>query len=479
MTVHRSLCMIVRDEAEHLRRCLESIDGLFDELILVDTGSADDSKVVAASFGARLFDFRWQDDFSAARNFAKQQARGDWIMWLDADERVEEPSRARLRALLGQVAAQPMACLMRQLSGPRPDGTTLAIDHVRLFPNRSDVNWEGRIHEQLAPSLKRLGYRFQATDIVISHSGYDDPQVLAAKSRRNRALLERQRAECPDDPFTALSLGMELLSAGLPLEAVEPLEQAYAGYDQDDLLYGHLAAEVAHAYRLVGRPADAIRVAQRWPPRLPLGAPLLYQVAAASRELGDLDQAETLLRQLLVLPPPRFLPYGDLGVQGAKGRHLLAGVLWAQGRRDEATMVWRRLTVDEPSCLLGWKGLGIAALEAGDDRLLGLALEQLEAIDGGSIEALILRSQALVGSGELGQARAVLEHAVALAPGETPARLLLAQCLLRDRNHWDAAEQVLAEVLRLEPHNREAQHNLGVLRRRRQTSPTAGSDSCA
>lgn len=77
--------MIVKDEAEHLPRCLESCAGLFDEIVVVDTGSTDDTKEIAQSFGAKVFDFEWCDDFAAARNESLRHATGEWMMWLDAD----------------------------------------------------------------------------------------------------------------------------------------------------------------------------------------------------------------------------------------------------------------------------------------------------------------------------------------------------------------------------------------------------------
>jgi glycosyltransferase involved in cell wall biosynthesis len=97
--------MIVRDEEENLRACLASAADLFDEIVVVDTGSADRTAEVARSFGARLFDFVWVDDFAAARNAALARATGDYAFWLDADDRLEPPQRDRLRALFDALPA--------------------------------------------------------------------------------------------------------------------------------------------------------------------------------------------------------------------------------------------------------------------------------------------------------------------------------------------------------------------------------------
>ena len=99
-----SLTMIVRNEEQNLPRCLESVRGLFDEIVVVDTGSTDRTKEIAAGFGARVFDFAWIDDFAAARNVALDHATGDYAFWLDADDVIEPPERDKLKSLLDTVA---------------------------------------------------------------------------------------------------------------------------------------------------------------------------------------------------------------------------------------------------------------------------------------------------------------------------------------------------------------------------------------
>src|SRR5262249_23051971 len=98
-----SLCMIVRNEEANLPGCLESVADLVDEMVVVDTGSTDRPKGVACRYGARVFDFPWVDHFAAARNESLRHARGRWVFWLDADDRLDEENRARLRTLLAGI----------------------------------------------------------------------------------------------------------------------------------------------------------------------------------------------------------------------------------------------------------------------------------------------------------------------------------------------------------------------------------------
>ena len=152
-----SLTMIVRDEENNLPHCLESVRGIFDEIVVVDTGSKDRTVEIARSFGAGFSSSPWIDDFAAARNEALSHATGDYAFWLDADDVVEPRERENLRALLGRLRAGDQAAyVVRCACDPSPDGTggETVVDHVRLFPLRDDVRWTYRVHEQILPSLR-------------------------------------------------------------------------------------------------------------------------------------------------------------------------------------------------------------------------------------------------------------------------------------------------------------------------------------
>lgn len=162
-----SLCMIVRDEEESLPRALQSVFGLVDEVVVVDTGSSDNTKETAAGMGARVYDFAWEDDFSAARNFAMDQAAGDYVFFLDADEQLSPFHRINLlflKALLSEKT--PVAY---ELSIGRTDVTTdwLIISGlpdnfipqtsaIRIFPRKPDIRFQGRAAETVADSLNVL-----------------------------------------------------------------------------------------------------------------------------------------------------------------------------------------------------------------------------------------------------------------------------------------------------------------------------------
>src|SRR5271165_1242506 len=134
-----SLTMIVRNEGANLPACLSSAADLFDEIIVVDTGSTDRTRDIARDFGARVFDFVWVNDFAAARNAALARAKGDYAFWLDADDVLDPTQRAKLRVLLDGLRAGDQAAYVVRCScdpGPNGDGGQTVVDHIRLFPVR-------------------------------------------------------------------------------------------------------------------------------------------------------------------------------------------------------------------------------------------------------------------------------------------------------------------------------------------------------
>ncbi len=191
-----SLTMIVRDEENNLGRCLESVRDLFNEVVVLDTGSRDRTIEIARSFGARVFDFVWVDDFAAARNAALARAKSDYAFWLDADDLIEPPQRAKLEELLGQLrTGGPMpAFVVRCACDPGPDGAggDTVVDHIRLFPLIEGVRWTYRMHEQILPALKRAGIPVEWTDITVRHTGYADRALRFRKLDRDCRILPRR-----------------------------------------------------------------------------------------------------------------------------------------------------------------------------------------------------------------------------------------------------------------------------------------------
>ncbi len=257
-----SFCMIAKNEAERLSRCLTSVADLVAEMLVVDTGSTDDSKAVAARLGARVVDFPWVDDFSAARNESIRHARGDWIFWLDGDEDLDEVNRQRLRTLFAGLRDEKAAYVMRQVS-ESAGGSSLAVAQVRLFRNDPAIRWDYRVHEQILLSLRRAGHRLDWTDVAIRHWGYQESTLSAAKLERNLRLLRLQQAERPDDPVTLYHLGLALGQQGRVAEAVPLLRRSLERTPPDYSTRPKLYAVLSRGLQRLGQRKEALAVCRQ------------------------------------------------------------------------------------------------------------------------------------------------------------------------------------------------------------------------
>lgn len=228
MTV--SACLIVRDEAARIARCVETVAPYVDEVVVADTGSTDGTAETARRLGARVVEVPWRDDFAAARNAAHHACAHDWVLSVDADERVagdREALRSTLAALDPCVAALSLA--IDEMGGRNPRGMT---QHraVKVY-RRSRGRWEGRVHEQvMADGLPIPAVEVPAGVLRLLHDGYADPETVAAKVGRNLRLAERALADagCYERRVAALlDLGRTQLAAGRT-EGVDTLEDVRA-----------------------------------------------------------------------------------------------------------------------------------------------------------------------------------------------------------------------------------------------------------
>ena len=205
-----SACLIVKNEAQFLDPCLRSLEGLVDEIVVVDTGSTDRTREIAAARGARLHEFRWRDDFAAARNHALDLARGEWILYIDADERVRPASASGLRTQL----ADPWHVAHYVLLHPRPGFTPYW--EMRLFRNDPRIRFRGIIHENIWPGIDAYraarGGRIGRSELVLDHEGYERDQEV--KHRRNLPLLRKALKEDPGKVFSWCHLATIYASLG-------------------------------------------------------------------------------------------------------------------------------------------------------------------------------------------------------------------------------------------------------------------------
>lgn len=193
-----SLCMIVKNEERNLARCIDSTQGLADELIVVDTGSTDRTPAIAAARGARVipFDFT-RVDFAAARNLAIASASGRWILMLDADETLDRASVPMIQTL---IAIDENAGYYLQRRNHTLEDSDPTMDYVvRLFPNRPNYRYRGRVHETVDASILAGGGRLRQTGIRIEHNFALDREARRAKNHWYIDILKEEIAADPSD----------------------------------------------------------------------------------------------------------------------------------------------------------------------------------------------------------------------------------------------------------------------------------------
>jgi tetratricopeptide (TPR) repeat protein len=216
-----SAALIVADEERHLGACLASLDGVVDEVVIADTGSSDATADIARAAGARIFEHPWDGDFARARNAVLDRARGDWILYIDADERLRGVGRDEVSRLL---AGDEVA--FRMLLHPFAHSTPYR--EYRLWRNDPRIRFRGVIHEKVMPAIHAVaaedGRPVGDCALALDHVGYEGDQ--AHKHRRNLPLLRAQLAAEPDNVFNLRHLGVVLAALGEGEEAERVLERA-------------------------------------------------------------------------------------------------------------------------------------------------------------------------------------------------------------------------------------------------------------
>lgn len=203
-----SLCLIARDEERWLPGCLASALPWVDEVVLVDTGSSDRTVAMAQARGARVFHHPWAQDFALHRNQALDQARGDWVLWLDADEELEPASAPLIREVVSQPGIDSVYVEIIHLD---PQGRHAMQVGQKLFRRASGLRFVGRIHERLVhPQGPRPGLR---APIRILHHGFaQGAQALEVKERRNLELLKAWIAQEPQRLDPRIYLAQTLMA---------------------------------------------------------------------------------------------------------------------------------------------------------------------------------------------------------------------------------------------------------------------------
>jgi len=400
-----SACLIVKDEQASIGRCLESLKGVADEIVVGDTGSTDATKAIASSLGAVVVDIPWEEHFAKARNAALEHCSGDWVLWLDADEEWVGDGEALHEELAGAGSVDGLLVTISNVEG---DGTELRTHHpaVRLF--RRGLRWEGRIHEQVVLPGEGWALTKPCRSGTISHYGYMR-EVLSSRNKLERNL--RLATLGLEDANGAVETARCHLDVGRSLYALKRFDEALE----------HLAQAAKSPQPTVARRAmhvavrtclskGDLRTAAAWTAKLrrmsakPLLADILTAEIAYRARLFE-QTIEILERtELPALDEDNFLH------QPSETAGMLAGSYRSLGKPAEAFAALLGPLAAEGVC-----PEPVSVLVA-DAQLAGVSLAEIgKAFPAGSLKAYLAQVTRL----EPQQAIEVLEGAWAAHPGDS------------------------------------------------------------
>ena len=363
-----SLSMIVRNEAERLERCLASVAGFVEEMVVLDTGSSDATVAVAERCGAVVHHLPWPGDFAPARNEALRHVRGDWVLVLDADEQLLPEAREPLRRLM----AEPDLLLVNLLRWERGARQSPYSSVSRLFRRHAAMRWSGRYHAMVDDSVLELIRRephwriADCAEPALVHDGYR-PELLASgdKAHRLRQAMERELQQRPGDPYACAKLGSLEVSQGRRARGIALLEQglahcgeAAAAERYELLLHLAIARTPDDPQRAIAHYRQALALPLA--PRLSLGARLnlaglLVETAGAGDSQASLAEAAQLAREAAATAP-------ELGLAWAR----LAQVERCRGDLAAAIGAYQRAIGLDPHQPEWHQNLATAQLLAGD-----------------------------------------------------------------------------------------------------------------
>ena len=442
-----SLCMIVRDEEEMLPRCLEAVAPAVDEIVIVDTGSIDRTMEIARSFGARVIEREWTGSFSDARNVSFDEATGDWLLYLDADEVLVGADVDKLRALTGHTWREAFYFVETNFTGEEDTGGALTHSALRMFRNRPHYRFEGRLHEQIAHHLPAyVPERLEHTGVRIEHYGYlAVVRDTKGKSQRNVELLRAQMAESPPSPFLHFNLGSEYFAAGDSQAALAEYERAWemilAQPDEPHEFTPSLMSRMVKALRACGRADDAIARAAEGLTRFPGFTDLVYDQALAFVELQRRDEAIAHFERCIEMgdAPPRYTSLVGCGTYLPR---ISMAELYLQRGDAAAALPLLQWCIDHHPGFFGVVLPYAAALLATGSSPAEVVAEVESRVPRLSPTVRFMLGTALFESGAGPEAEEQFRAVVERQPGSGAARVALAETLLYQRRYAEGAEAV-------------------------------------
>lgn len=359
-----SLCMIAKNEEKYLEQCLRSVEDIVDEIIIVDTGSTDKTKEIAKKFNAKIFDFKWIDDFSAARNESIKHATKDWILVLDADEVLDDEGRKAIKELVNKKEVDAYLLLQKNYANDtsiagfvneehKKNNTTYAGWYgsfiARLFRNKKGYKFEGTVHELVEPSIERQNGKIAATNIALHHYGNADLNTIKKKKQYYLGLCKKKVKEKP--------VAGSYFELGLLYKENNDFDNAIKSFKKTielDPKHSDALYELGVVY---GRQKDYDEAIKNYKESLRIkeSSEVFQNLGVCYLKKGMLKEAYRNLVKAMMLNPNKYTIYNNLGA-----------VLERSGSHDKAVQMLEIAIKLNPNNTVGFYNLGIALDKKGE-----------------------------------------------------------------------------------------------------------------
>ena len=311
-----SLCMIVKNEADFLEQCLNSVKEIADEIIIVDTGSTDSTKEIAKKFNAKIIEHKWNNDFSEARNISLQNAAKDWILVLDADELIEEKDFDKIKNLIESsddfagFKLEQRSYINNYFEGALENKSDFGLIKqypfyisnflVRLFKNKLGIKFRHRVHELVEDYMEEHGLKYKKNDIILHHFGsLKGEETVKEKAEQYSEIILKQLEESPESARYNYQAGRMYTGKG-------DLNNALVYFKKSAKIepnYKLVFSEIAKIYLQTGDKNKAVEYFKKSIYHNPENPSPANNLAVVYMSMGKFDKAKEILKEQLKKHP--------------------------------------------------------------------------------------------------------------------------------------------------------------------------------
>ena len=495
-----ALNMMVKNEAGNIAECIASVQPIVNEIIILDTGSSDDTVSIARGLGAEIFHFEWCDDFAVARNEALSKVAADWVLVLDADERIAQEDHQRILKIIDDDTVDAYLMLARNYlrgtgydkwcaaTGEYPEmekGYAGYRDHfvLRLFRNYDYLKWDGRVHENLLSVDPAKKWSVKQTDLVIHHYGkVMDEKQLNCKKQKYLIITRKKADEFPNDAKAQFELGVQLHELEMWKECLKPFQNAFALSEEcKEALYF-----IGNTFHKLGDLKKAEEMLEKFLTLEPTHCDAIVTLSCVKNENGDAESAFMLLDRAIAINADMFSAWFNKGVFCLKLERyeeaepvfekvlaLMPDYVPAMYGKWYANIFLGNFEIAE-SCMKNWiaehaelkiKVIKVARklMMMGKFEIIIHAIGPIanKVDDAESYSAL---GAAYLSANRINEAESNLEKALALDKTLNPARVNLAQIKEVHRKDILTATKLYEEALQYEPQSEFVQARIKLLK---------------